>query len=238
MDTRALVRPACGSAVSLEAVYAAAVSHRFDALGADGVPRRLGIMGGTFDPIHIGHLACAEMARDACSLDAVVFTVAANPSVKEHRSIVDVHERIAMCSLAVADNRRFDVSAIEAARPGITYTSDTMRLVRHQFPDTVELFFIMGADSLRTLPHWHEANALKDMLRFICVSRPGRFDEGTLLHRCREQGFKIDQVSAPLLDVSSSEIRKRARAGRAIRYLVPHAVCSYIEEKHLYSAKG
>lgn len=221
-----------------DAVREAVVSFRFDALGADGAPVRLGIMGGTFDPIHMGHLACAEMARDACGLDAVVFMVAANPSLKQQRTLASVAERFAMCALAIADDPRFDLSALEARRGGITYTSDTMRIVRDHYPDNVELSFIIGADSLATLRQWHDADLLKRMVRFICVSRPGAFDEPELLRACRDEGFRLDHVSAPLLDISSSEIRQRVGEGRTIRYLVPRAVSDYIEEKGLYGITG
>lgn len=214
------------------------VGERLDGLGADGTRVRLGVMGGTFDPVHTGHLACAEMAADACGLDAVAFMVAPNPSLKRHQATAPAEDRLAMVRLAVADNPRFDASALEMARPGVTYTADTLRTLRGHYPENVELFFIVGADSLATLPRWHDAEALKDLATFVCVSRPGRFDADELLEGCRRAGFSIESVTAPLLDISSSELRRRVGKGEAIRYLAPLAVCAYVDAHGLYREGG
>ena len=206
----------------------------FDDLGADGKPARLGIMGGTFDPVHTGHLACAEMAMDACDLDGVMFMVAANPSLKQRQTTASPEERLEMVRLAIEGNDRFSCSDLELRREGITYTSDTLRQLRLEYPEWVELAFIIGADSLITLPQWHEAEVIKELATIICVSRPGRFDEDELLQSCREEGFNIEHVCAPLLDISSSELRQRVRTGQSIRYLTPDAVCRFVEERNLY----
>lgn len=191
-------------------------------------------MGGTFDPIHTGHLACAEMARGACGLDGVLFMVAARPSLKQEQAVSDAADRLAMCRLAIAGEAAFEVSPLEADRPGITYTADTLRALRGHYPSCVELCFIIGADSLETLPEWRDAPDLAGLASFICVSRPGRFDEGGLITAARDAGFRIEHVSAPLLDISSSEIRRRTARGEAIRYLVPPRVADYIGENGLY----
>ena len=120
----------------------AVISERFDDLGRDGAPARLGIMGGTFDPIHIGHLACAEQAREAFGLDGVLFVPAGNPVFKKDRAVTPAGMRLAMCRLAVASNPAFDVSAVEVERGGDTYTVDTLRQLRAHYPGNVELFFI------------------------------------------------------------------------------------------------
>lgn len=207
----------------------------FDGLGSDGKPARLGIMGGTFDPVHTGHLACAEMAMDACGLDGVIFMVAANPSLKQLQTVASPEERLEMVRLAVAANERFDVSDLELMREGVTYTSDTLRQLRAHYPEHVELAFIIGADSLTTLPQWHEAEVVKELATIVCVSRPGRFDEDELLQSCRDQGFRIEHVCAPLLDISSSELRQRVAASQSIRYLAPDAVCRFVQERGLYA---
>lgn len=211
------------------------VSAFFDELGADGRPARLGIMGGTFDPVHLGHMACAEMAMDACALDGVIFMVAANPSLKQRQTIASPEDRLEMVRIAVAGNDRFDVSDLELRRDGITYTSDTLKLLRDHYPERVELAFIIGADSLATLPHWHEADVVRKLATIICVSRPGRFDEDELLQSCRAKGFDIEHVCAPLLDISSSELRQRVGRGQSIRYLAPDAVCEFVRERGLYA---
>ena len=149
------------------------VSARFDDLGADGAPARLGIMGGTFDPIHIGHLACAEQAREAFGLDAVVFIPTGVPAFKRDRAVTPAPDRLAMCRLAVLPNRHFDVSSLEIDRPGVTYAVDTVRALRAHFPANVELFFITGADSILSIARWRESAAVASLTRFIAVTRPG-----------------------------------------------------------------
>lgn len=211
------------------------IGERFDALGADGAPVELGIMGGTFDPVHLGHLACAEMARDAFGLDAVLFVAAGRPSLKQHRALAPAHDRLRMCQLAVSDNAAFEVSALEVERAGITYTADTLRALRAHYPANVRLSFIVGADSLETLPAWHEADAVAELARILCVTRPGASDTSALVKRARQAGFTVELLDAPLLDISSSEIRRRVRAGRSIRYLTPLSVCSYIAAQGLYA---
>lgn len=195
---------------------------------------RLGVMGGTFDPVHMGHLACAEMARDACGLDEVQFMVAPRPWMKGGRDIADVEARIDMCRLAVEGNPAFSVSTLEAGREGKTYTSDTLRELRAMLPDEVQLFFIIGADTLSTLPGWHEQEQLARLATFVCVARPGREDSAALLAAARAKGFDVEWVDAPLLDISSSDVRRRVREGDTVRYLVPDAVRDYIERHGIY----
>lgn len=216
----------------------AVVSARFDALGADGAPAHLGIMGGTFDPVHLGHLACAEMARDAFGMDAVVFMVAARPSLKQQQAVSDAADRLAMCRLAVADNPAFDASELELRRAGITYTADTLRQVRAHYPDNVRISFIVGADSLATLPDWHEAAAVASLARIVCVARPGTVGEAAQLQRCLDAGFVVESLRAPLLEISSSEIRRRVQRAQTIRYLAPLPVCDYIAAHGLYREEG
>ena len=122
----------------------AAISARFDGLGQDGAPVRLGIMGGTFDPIHIGHLACAEQAREAFGLDAVIFIPTGNPAHKQGKTVTPAEMRLEMCRLACLPNPHFDVSAIEVERAGLTYAVDTVRALRQHFPENVELCYITG----------------------------------------------------------------------------------------------
>lgn len=211
------------------------VSERFDALGADGRPARLGIMGGTFDPIHIGHLACAEQAREAFSLDAVIFMPTATPAFKRDRDVASAEDRLAMCRLAVLPNPRFDVSAMEIARGGITYTIDTARTLRAHYPDNVELFFIVGADSALSLARWRESASLARLVRFIAVTRPGYALKGDLERKLDGLGgFDVSCLSVTALSISSSELRERARAGRTLRYLAPSVVCDYVIEHGLY----
>ena len=152
-----------------QAAAAPVVCERFDDLGADGRPVRLGIMGGTFDPIHIGHLACAEQAREAFSLDAVVFIPAGKPAFKLKRDVTPAEQRFEMCRLAVQGNPAFDVSRIEIDRPGVTYTADTLRQLREHYPGNVALFFITGADAVCSILKWRESAAIASMAELIAA---------------------------------------------------------------------
>ncbi len=211
------------------------VSARFDDFGRDGAPARLGIMGGTFDPVHFGHLACAEQAREAAGLDAVVFVPAANPSFKRDREIASAPMRLEMCRLACLPNPHFDVSDIEIARGGVTYTVDTVRALREHFPDNVALSFIVGSDSLLTLPKWRESAQIADLVRIVAVTRPGyEVDEDFAAQLAAAGDFSVDLIEAPTLDVSSCDVRRRVGDGRTLRYLVPSAVRAYIREHGLY----
>lgn len=217
----------------------AAICERFDDLGADGRPARLGIMGGTFDPIHIGHLACAEQAREAFELAAVVFIPAGNPVFKKDRAVTPAADRLEMCRLATRSNPAFDVSAIEIERGGDTYTVDTLRQLRAHYPDNVELRFITGADAVASIVAWRESAAIADLARLIAVTRPGYAlsDERRALIEGRGN-FAVDYLEITSLAVSSSDLRRRVAAGTSIRYLTMQRVFDYIREKRLYRDDG
>ena len=187
-----------------------------------GTLARLGIMGGTFDPPHLGHLACAEEALEAANLDAVLFVPTGRPAFKQDRLVT-----------AVAGNPAFAVSALEVERPGITYAVDTLRELREELPG-VELVFIVGADAALTLPRWYESAELGRLAMFAAATRPG-FELGEeALRVLRERRFDVRPFVVPGIDISSSELRQRVAEGRTIRYLVPEAVREIIEEEQLY----
>lgn len=215
------------------------ICERFDDLGRDGKPARLGIMGGTFDPIHIGHLACAEQAREAYDLDAVVFIPAGNPVFKKDRHVTPASERLEMCRLATRSNPAFDVSAIEIERGGDTYTVDTLRQLRAQYPDNVELRFITGADAVYHIVQWRESAAIADLARLIAVTRPGYALSAERRASIEEHGnFAIDYLEVTALAISSSDLRARVAAGKSIRYLTMQGVFDYIREQGLYQEHG
>ena len=194
---------------------------------------RLGIMGGTFDPPHLGHLACAEEALEAANLDAVLFVPTGRPAFKQDRPVTPGKVRLAMVAAAVAGNPAFAVSALEVERPGITYAVDTLRELREELPG-VELVFIVGADAALTLPRWRKSVELAHLAAFAAATRPG-FELGEqALRDLREHGFDVRPFAVPGLDISSSALRRRVYAGRTIRYLVPEAVRKIIEEESLY----
>lgn len=199
--------------------------------------KRIAIMGGTFDPIHLGHLACAEMARDACGFEQVLFVVAGDPNFKQDAHITDARLRLAMVDLAIAGNAHFASSAMEVDRPGITYTADTLEELAKAHHGS-EISFIVGADALLTLHAWKDAERIAHLARIIAVTRPGFTIEDEALARLEEMGFVITVVEAPLLAISSSEVRERVARGETVRYLVPDAVRALIDAEGLYRERG
>ena len=197
---------------------------------------RLGIMGGTFDPIHIGHLVLAEEVMDENALDGVVFIPTGNPVFKLDKPVSDAQVRLEMCRLATQDNPGFAVSDIEVNRTGATYTIDTLDQLKSELPSNVELFFIMASDVSPTLPKWKDAGKLGTYAHFILAQRPGSMlsDEQ---RRSIEQALpELDFIytDVALLDVSSTGIRRRTAQGRSTRYLVPDAVHRFIGQAGLY----
>lgn len=214
-----------------------AVCERFDGLGLEDPDEtyRLGIFGGTFDPVHVGHLAAAERVREQAHLDAVVFMPAGVPVFKLDQKVSKGEERLDMCRLATAGNPRFDVSDIEVRRAGNTYTYETLRELRAHFPANVELFFIAGADAIITLGKWRNAFELTQLAHFIAMTRPGYSLEEA------ERGVYVDGVrldvefmEVPGLNISSSYVRECVERNSTIRYIVPDAVREYIERHGLY----
>ena len=198
-----------------------------------GTLARLGIMGGTFDPPHLGHLVCAEEALEAFGLDAVLFVPTGCPAFKQDRPVTVGEVRLAMVAAAVAGNPAFAVSALEVERSGITYAVDTLRELREELPG-LELVFIVGADAALTLPRWHESDALARLATFAAATRPG-FELGEeSLRDLRARGFDVRPFTVPALDISSSALRRRVAEGRTVRYLVPEAVRKIIEKGQLY----
>jgi nicotinate-nucleotide adenylyltransferase len=197
---------------------------------------RVGILGGTFDPIHLGHLLLAETAREALALGRVLFVPAGDPPHKQEVAKTPARHRQAMVELAIAGNSCFELSLIDLERPGPHYTTDTVRLLRHQYHlSSDECFFIIGGDSLADLPTWHNALELMSLCRLAASHRPGyQPDLGVLEKSLPGLTHRLDWVEMPALGLESSAIRERIRMGRSIRYQVADAVCEYIEAKGLY----
>lgn len=191
--------------------------------------RRLGIMGGTFDPVHIGHLVCAEEARWQFDLDEVVFIPAGNPWQK--REVTAAEDRHLLTVLATADNPHFSVSRIEIDRRGPTYTLETLRTLREFHGDGPELFFITGADAVLEILTWKDPDALLKAATFIAATRPG-YDLGKL--ELGRFGGRVSVIEIPALAISSTDIRRRVHQGRPIHYLVPPQVDTCIAERGLY----
>jgi nicotinate-nucleotide adenylyltransferase len=196
------------------------------------VGRRLGVMGGTFDPIHYGHLVTAEEALVQFGLDEVVFVPTGRPWMKEGRDVAPAEDRYLMTVIATASNPRFQVSRIEVDRAGPTYTVDTLRALGDANPDA-ELYFITGADAMLEILDWKDSNEALALAHFIAATRPG-YDLTRFQAEERTRRPNVSEMSIPALAISSTDVRARVREGRPIRYLVPEGVKSYVEKAGLY----
>jgi nicotinate-nucleotide adenylyltransferase len=199
---------------------------------ADGRPRRLGVMGGTFDPIHHGHLVAASEVQSVFDLDEVVFVPTGQPWQKDDREVSPAELRYLMTVVATASNPRFTVSRVDVDRPGPTYTIDTLRDLHRQYPDA-DLFFITGADALAQILSWKAVDELFELARFVGVNRPG--------HELSGDGLPAERVSlmeVPAMAISSTACRERVRAGEPVWYLVPDGVVQFIAKYRLYRPGG
>ena len=199
----------------------------------------VGIFGGTFDPIHVGHLAIAEDVRGRLGLERVEFVPAGDPQLRAGPPAASGADRAAMIELAIAGNERFGLNRIELDRAGPTFTVDTLdaltarELAAGHIPD---FRFILSAEQLRKLPRWHEPVRLFALARLAVVPRPGADmpDAAWVDREFPGCASRVDFLDGPLLDVSGTAVRERLRTGRSVRYLVPDAVISYIEDHGLY----
>jgi nicotinate-nucleotide adenylyltransferase len=197
---------------------------------------RLGVLGGTFDPIHFGHLLAAEEARVTLGLERVLFAPAGDPPHKQGHAISPIAHRLAMVRLAIADNPAFAVTTVDTDRPGPHYTVDAVRLLREEWGTGAdETFFLMGADSLTQLLTWHQPERLVELCHLAVMARPGyRPDLTNLTTALPGLSTRLDWVEMPVLDISASDLRRRVSQGRSIRYQVPEAVAAYVAEHGLY----
>jgi nicotinate-nucleotide adenylyltransferase len=186
-------------------------------------------MGGTFDPIHHGHLVAASEVAHIFGLDEVIFVPTGRPYQKDDRVVSPGEDRYLMTVIATASNPRFSVSRVDIDRPGPTYTIDTLRDLRAAAGPDDEMYFITGADALAKMLTWHDVDELFSLAHFVGVTRPG--------HRLSGAGLpdgKVSLVEVPALTISSSECRARVAAGEPIWYLVPDGIVQYIAKRHLY----
>jgi nicotinate-nucleotide adenylyltransferase len=190
---------------------------------------RVGLFGGSFNPPHLAHLAVAEAARDQLGLDRVVWMPAAVPPHKQHRHLPAAEHRLAMTRLAVEDNAAFIVSDLEVAREGVSYTVDTVRTLQEDYPGT-DFRLLLGGDSLAQFASWVQPEEIASRVSLIVYPRPGA-DLAGVPSYVMTRATILDR---PLLDPSSTAIRRLLRAGRSVRYLVPDAVLAYASEHGLY----
>ncbi|MCK4248564.1 MAG: nicotinate-nucleotide adenylyltransferase [Candidatus Omnitrophica bacterium] len=188
---------------------------------------KIGILGGTFNPVHLGHLILAQECQQKLKLDKVVFIPAKIPPHKTRRMIIDAQDRYQMLKLALRGNPDFEVSRIELDRQGTkSYSVDTLSLLKKKWGDEVNLFFITGADALAELHSWKDMDKIFKIARFIIATRPG--------YCLKNAPAKVKAVAIKAIDISATDIRRRIAGGKSIRYLVPDVVRRHIEKKKLY----
>lgn len=191
--------------------------------------KKVGFFGGTFNPIHLGHLAIAQMAQEKFGLDKVIFIPAPQPPHKALASLATAQDRYNLVRLAIAGNPRFEISDVEMRREGKSYTVDTLRYFRGKLGKNVKMYFIIGADALAALHTWKYIDEVLELATFIVVNRPGYKDTKKIKHL---------SVTKPGIDISSSYLRERIHKRKSIRYLVPEAVFYYIEKHKLYHQRS
>ena len=196
-------------------------------------PRRIGVMGGTFDPVHHGHLVAASEVAALFDLSEVVFVPTGRPWQKGADEVSPAEDRYLMTVIATASNPRFLVSRVDIDRSGPTYTIDTLRDLRAEYGSDVELFFITGADALAQILSWHEADELFALAHFIAVTRPGYHLADSHL-----PAGAVTLLEVPAMAISSSDCRARVKARQPVWYLVPDGVVQYIDKHHLYRPDG
>ncbi len=205
-----------------------------------GDAERVGILGGTFDPIHIGHLLLAEETRLALGLDRVVFIPAGQPWRKAGRPITAAADRVAMVELAIAGNPAFSLSRVEIERRGPSYTAETLGRLRAEWGVGPRLWFILGSDALQDLPNWREPERILAQTRLAVAARDGfdRADLARLDLRVPHLSASVDVVPMPRVAISASELRRRLREGTSVRYWLPEPVEAYAQDRGLYRHTG
>ena len=190
---------------------------------------KIGLMGGSFDPVHFGHLVAAQDAVEQHGLDRLIFVPAAQAPLKSHDTVTSGEDRLAMLRTAVDWDHRFEVSDYEIRRGGISYTVDSAEHFRTQFPAD-ELYWIIGGDQLPNLRQWRNIERLAGLVDFIFLERPGHPAKATP----EVPGLRLHRCDGHLVEISSTELRERVRRGRSLDYFVPHKAIVYIKEKGLY----
>lgn len=199
------------------------------AYSLDPRTKRLGIMGGTFDPIHNGHLVAASEVAHRFQLDQVLFVPTGQPWQKENHKVTSAEHRYLMTVIATAADARFAVSRVDIERPGPTFTVDTLKDLKKQFGEDLEMFFITGADALSKILTWRDHEQVVEMAHLVGVTRPG--------HKLQNPGLPSDAITLieiPALAISSTDVRARVARGEPIRYLVPDGVAFHIQKHNLY----
>lgn len=190
--------------------------------------KRIGILGGTFNPIHIGHLAIAQVVADKLKLDKVIFVPSNRPPHKPDKNILNAQKRLQMVRLAVRTNSKFGVSDFEVKRPGKSFSIHTVRFLKSRYGKKAKFYFIIGTDVSPTLHTWKKINELTKLVSFVAVSRKG--------YKKEKSKMPFHRIETDDLGVSSSSLRKRLKAGQSTRYLIPDGVLNFIKKNRLYTS--
>jgi len=201
---------------------------------------RVGILGGTFDPVHMGHLIIAEQARVQLDLDKVIFMPAGKPWMKSDRHVSAAEHRVAMLRFALNDNPAFEISTIEIDRQGASYTVDTLEVLHDMLGRDVKMYLLIGWDAVNSLPSWREPDKIMKLAVIVSIARPGydRPDIDLLEIHLPGIGNRIVSLDHPLIEISSTDIKSRVMQNKSIRYLVPNSVERYIYDSAIYSVKN
>lgn len=194
--------------------------------------KKIGIMGGTFDPIHVGHLMIAEAVWDEYNLEKVIFIPSANPPHK-HDVLTSARHRFNMTLLATCSNPHFEVSSIEMERLGPSYTIDTIKALKKIYGDDTDFYFIIGADCIHELPTWHKIDELLKICKFIATKRPSYEFDLSIIEK-EFSDYNIQLLETPELEISSTDIRQRIKKGYSIQYITTEQVQQYIRKENLY----
>ena len=195
---------------------------------------RIGVLGGTFDPIHLGHLIIVEEARDRLDLEEVCFVPARDPWMKAGQPLTSGHDRLSMARLAVEDNPFFRVSTVELERPGPSYTIDTLRELQKDYGPEAQLFFILGSDAFARFDEWKDPEGILGLATLVVVDRPGATASEEAIAQQVGNAGSVERVRGVHLEISAKDIRRRVAEGASIRYLVPEPVERYIYARGLY----
>jgi len=199
---------------------------------------KFGILGGTFNPIHYGHLLMAERARDALGIGKIIFMPTGIPPHKDIKEVASAEDRLKMVELAIEDNESFIISTIELDREGKTYTVDTLKEIKSAYGQDTELYFIIGADVVFDLLKWRSAGEVIKLCKFAAMQRPG-YNKDEFHKQIKflkdQYNASIEIVEMPLIDISSSDIRGRLTHNLSIKYMLPDKVIKYIDKEELYS---
>lgn len=197
--------------------------------------KRVGIFGGSFNPLHQGHLILAEFASESIGLDRVLFAPVLHPPHKDGSGMTPIEHRLAMISTSITDNSRFELSLVDVERPGPHYSVDTVQIIQDQYPHS-QLYFVMGGDAFKDFPLWYHPQEMVKYCRLAVMRRPSSRPVQPDMHEATMPHLKdrVDMIEAPPIGISSTRIREQLQVGKSVRYLVPNPVLKYIQDNQLY----